>query len=151
MTDIQRTPSRQRGQGLVEFAIVIPIFFLVIFGLFDGARLVFAWNGVSQAARDVARVAAVNCLPSVAFPTPCTNSAIGVAETAQAVQRVGGGTWGITCVDAVTLVSVSGRACKAGDLVAVSATTSITAVTPGISKLVGTFNLTAVSRMEIVQ
>jgi Flp pilus assembly protein TadG len=146
----RRSRGSQRGQSLVEFAIVIPVFLLVVFGLFDGARLVFAWNGVSQAARDVARVAAVNCLVGA---TACSNlnSAIASAEGVQAAQLPDGGFWVITCVDASTLATVSGRPCEAGDLVEVSATTSITAITPGISKLVGVFNLTAVSRMEIVQ
>jgi len=54
-----RHADRSRGQGLVEFALVIPIFFLVVFGLIDGARLVFAYNTVAQAARDAARTAVV--------------------------------------------------------------------------------------------
>ncbi len=54
-----RHADRSRGQGLVEFALVIPIFFLVVFGLLDGARLVFAYNTVAQAARDAARTAVV--------------------------------------------------------------------------------------------
>jgi Flp pilus assembly protein TadG len=53
---------RQRqaaGQGLVEFALILPILLLVVFGLIDVGRLVFANSVVSQAAREGARVAAV--------------------------------------------------------------------------------------------
>jgi TadE-like protein len=47
------------GQALVEFAIALPIFVALTLGLVDGARLVFADNTVSQAARDAARLASV--------------------------------------------------------------------------------------------
>ena len=49
----------RQGQALVEFALVAPIFFLVFFGLVDTARLVYTSSVVSQAAREGARLAAV--------------------------------------------------------------------------------------------
>lgn len=48
----------QAGQALVETALVLPIFLLVLFGLIDGGRLVYSNSAVSQAAREGARVAA---------------------------------------------------------------------------------------------
>ncbi len=50
---------RSRGQALVEFALVIPLFLLMLFGLVDMARLVHANSALSQAAREGARVASV--------------------------------------------------------------------------------------------
>lgn len=44
---------------MVEMALVLPIFLLVLFGLIDVGRLVFFNSMVSQAAREGARVAAV--------------------------------------------------------------------------------------------
>jgi hypothetical protein len=43
----------------VEFALVIPIFLLMLFGLVDMGRLVYANTTLSQAAREGARLAAV--------------------------------------------------------------------------------------------
>lgn len=48
----------QEGQGLVEFTLVLPIFVLVMFGLFDIGRLVYTNAALSQAAREGARLAA---------------------------------------------------------------------------------------------
>lgn len=48
-----------RGQAMVEMALVVPIFLLVLFGLIDVGRLVSFNSMVSQAAREGARVAAV--------------------------------------------------------------------------------------------
>ncbi len=48
-----------RGQTLVEFAIVLPIFVVMLFGLLDAARFVYMNSVVSQAAREGARLGAV--------------------------------------------------------------------------------------------
>ena len=50
---------RSLGQGLVEFALVIPVFLFLVFGLIDGARLVYLNSVLSQAAREGARQGAV--------------------------------------------------------------------------------------------
>ncbi len=53
------TKRRSRGQALVEFALVIPIFLLMLFGLIDIGRLVYLNATLSQAAREGARVGSV--------------------------------------------------------------------------------------------
>ncbi len=55
----RRPEAAQRGQGLVEFALVLPIFLLMLFGLIDGGRFVYENSVVSQAAREGARLATV--------------------------------------------------------------------------------------------
>jgi hypothetical protein len=50
---------RPAGQALVEFALVLPIFLLLLFGLIDGGRLIYMHTVLSQAAREGARVASV--------------------------------------------------------------------------------------------
>ncbi len=54
-----RRSRRAGGQALVEFAIVIPIFLVVLFGMIDAGRYVYMRSVLSQAAREGARVAAV--------------------------------------------------------------------------------------------
>ena len=51
-----------RGQALVEFALIIPIFILLLVGVFDVGRVVFASNDSSHAARDATRFASVSPL-----------------------------------------------------------------------------------------
>jgi Flp pilus assembly protein TadG len=53
-------PSRRRGQALVEFALIIPLFLLLLVGIFDLGRAVFAFNTLTNAAREGARIAIVN-------------------------------------------------------------------------------------------
>jgi hypothetical protein len=52
--------NRSAGQGLTEFALVLPIFILVVVSLFDLGRAVFAYNTLTNAAREGARLAIVN-------------------------------------------------------------------------------------------
>ena len=51
--------QRTRGQSLVEFALVLPVFLLLIFGIVDLGRFVYMNSTVSQAAREATRVASV--------------------------------------------------------------------------------------------
>ena len=54
-----RSDGHSLGQGLVEFALVLPVFLLILFGLIDMGRYVFLNSVLSQAAREAARVGAV--------------------------------------------------------------------------------------------
>jgi Flp pilus assembly protein TadG len=47
--------GRRDGQGLVEFALVIPIFLLVLFGLLDIGYAVYVNNALAEGAREGAR------------------------------------------------------------------------------------------------
>jgi Flp pilus assembly protein TadG len=51
---------RAGGQSLAEFALVLPILVLLIFGIVDLGRGVYAYNTIANAARQGARVATVN-------------------------------------------------------------------------------------------
>lgn len=44
-----------RGQALVEFSLAIIIFLVLLMGIFDFGRGIYMYNGVSQAAREIAR------------------------------------------------------------------------------------------------
>ena len=54
-----RAARSQRSQALVEFAMVSPIFLLVLFTAIDISRLLYTYTAVSSAARDGARTASL--------------------------------------------------------------------------------------------
>lgn len=66
-----RRPRREGGQGLVEFALVFPIIAILAFGFIDIGRAVFSYNTLTNAARQAARVAAVNQLDPPNGPFEC--------------------------------------------------------------------------------
>lgn len=53
-----RNRSRETGQALVEFAMIAPFMFLLLFALVDFGRAFYTWLVVTNAAREGARVAA---------------------------------------------------------------------------------------------
>ena len=55
-----RRGAEERGQSLVEFALIVPIFVLLLVGIFDMGRAVYAFNTINQAAREAARLAIVD-------------------------------------------------------------------------------------------
>lgn len=61
----------RRGQGLVEFALVLPIIVFVIIAAIDAGRAVVAYNTLVSAARHGSRVAAVNQLAPADTVTSC--------------------------------------------------------------------------------
>ena len=58
-TSRSRRP-RTRGQAIVEFALAIPVFLVILMGIIDLGRGIYMYNGVSQAAREIARVTSVH-------------------------------------------------------------------------------------------
>jgi Flp pilus assembly protein TadG len=56
---LRRFRRSETGQALVEFTMVLPIFLLLLFGMIDFGRGFYTWLLVTNAAREGARVAAV--------------------------------------------------------------------------------------------
>jgi Flp pilus assembly protein TadG len=52
--------GRSRGQALAEFALVAPIFFVILFGIIESGRFIFHYEMLSSATRDGARYAIVH-------------------------------------------------------------------------------------------
>ena len=76
-----RRSSRKRGQAVVEFALVFPIFMLVLAGIFDFGFALYSRMTVINAAREGARAAAMVSDPSTAS-TVASNAATTAAQQA---------------------------------------------------------------------
>lgn len=59
-----RLLRRQDGQGIVEFALVVPVLVLIIFGILESGRFLDVWLVATNAAREGARTGAVHATPS---------------------------------------------------------------------------------------
>ena len=68
-----RDDTGQRGQGLVEFALVLPVLLLIVTGLFDLGRAVWQENTLAYAAREGTRFAIVHGSTALVRLGPCTN------------------------------------------------------------------------------
>ena len=58
--------SRERGQALVEFALIVPLFLILVLGLIQFGVGLNYWLDINRLANQGARWAVVNCNPSSA-------------------------------------------------------------------------------------
>lgn len=133
-----RTDS-QRGQALAEFALAALVFFALVFGVVDFGRAIYQFNGVSQAAREIARVASVH--PGTDFTSTEITAAIdvqkGLIPNLEAPI--------IKCVDASGAVATPCDFSTNSVIVEIHA--PFTGITPGIN-LLGTFDMKGVSSVQ---
>lgn len=77
--------KRQRGDGLVEFALILPILMLLVMGILDLGRAVYAYSVVANCAREGCRYASVTPGDDLAITAVCTSAAVGLDATAMTV------------------------------------------------------------------
>ena len=49
--------QKNRGQALVEFALIVPLLLFVVYGLIEAGRAIFIYSSVTNASREAARSA----------------------------------------------------------------------------------------------
>jgi Flp pilus assembly protein TadG len=76
----RRVRARRRGQSLVEFALISAALFLLLVGIMEGARLLFVYSVVSNAAQEGSRYGMVRPRDVISRPA--------ATQTAQAGGRV---------------------------------------------------------------
>ena len=134
------------GQSLVEFALVLPIFILVLVGIFDLGRAVFAYNTLNNAAREASRLAIVDQTivdiqdfgAQQAGPLAIDSSQVSVDFRDPGTPNTPG-----SCAGA------PGNAAIVGCLAVVRIEYSYNAATPIIGQLVGTISMAGESRFRV--
>ena len=142
MAPSSRNPgSRDRGQALVEFSLTLIVFLVLIMAVVDLGRGIYMFNGVSQAAREIARVTSVH--PGTSLGNSAETAAV-VATQKGLIPNLANPTF--SCVD-IDDTPVSGP-CPSGMRVKVTIVAPYRAVTPLLG-LAGTFNLSSASSVQI--
>jgi Flp pilus assembly protein TadG len=125
---------RDRGQALVEFSLVLIPFLWILMGILDLGRGIYTYNGVNQAARELARASSVHtCDTSSATCTLGTSpeTAKVLATQQKLVPGLGGTGSSVSyACTTVTDVALSNVNCPSGAYVRVSVTVPFSAVTP---------------------
>ncbi|HEU4672420.1 MAG TPA: TadE family protein [Candidatus Limnocylindrales bacterium] len=132
----------RRGQALVEFALIAPVLFLILFAIFDVGRLVYVYNNLSNSTRNGARAGIVTLQPDPPC-TPGTTTHVQCAElvTESYFTAVPDGTAVASCDDA--------NACAVGSVLTVTASSQVTFLTPVISQLLGPITVSATTQMGV--
>jgi Flp pilus assembly protein TadG len=143
-----------RGQALVEFALVLPIFAIMLFGIIDLGRFVFTANSLNNGAREAARFASVANRPAECAALSRTACATTIARSHAWGVPQGGVTVTVNCerYSAGGTKSDPGvSACRTDDFLVVQAQTEFTLVTPLIGGLLGDQTITGESRVTVNQ
>jgi Flp pilus assembly protein TadG len=138
--------SRSHGQALVEFSLALLVFLVLVMGVVDFGVAIYQFNGVSQAAREIARVTSVH--PGADFNTWSLETNAVIATQKGLIPNLGNPTQ--TCVNSAgTPVSTLGRPCNyAKDSVRVNVTAPYKAVTPLLG-LLGTWTMQGTSSAQL--
>ena len=137
-----RSERPPRGQALVEFALAITVFLLLMMAIVDFGRGIYMYNGVSQAAREIARTTSVHPGAPLGSSTNATDT---LAVQRRLVPALEDPTF--SCISTDTFAVVT-RACVPGDLVRVEITAPFKPVTPLLGAF-GPFDLKGSSTVEI--
>ena len=139
---LQGASKGESGQGVTEMALVLIPFLLLLFGIVDLGRGIYAYNGVAEAARELARVTSVHA----GEPLGTSPETDAVLATPYALVP-GLEAPVFTCVD-ITGVAASDDPCRPGNRVRVSVSAPFQPVTPLLIGL-GTMTIESASSMQI--
>ncbi len=134
--------TRDRGQSLVEMALVMPILILILMGLFDLGRAIVAYNTVSEAARNGARVSIVNQTTADICQVAAERAVALALPTACAPNANSPGVW--------VTASSGGASCTAINCVqTVKVTYRFSPITPIIGSILGSITLSSSSSLPV--
>lgn len=135
--------SRECGQALVEFSLSIVIFLVLMMAILDLGRGIYMFNGVSQAAREIARVASV--YPGTTFGGAEITAVVNTQK--KLIPNLGNPTFSCVAIDGGPGLNGNGE-CPTGQQVTVTITAPYSPVTP-VMGLLGTWNMQSTSSQRI--
>jgi len=139
---LRRRQRRAAGQSLVEFALVFPVLIIMLIAIFDFGRLVFAYNAITNAAREGARVGIINQTESgIQDEVINQGTSLGLVAADVVVTYVKS--------DAPTQPCPDDPPTSLECLVVVTVSYDWQAITPVIGNIVGPITVTAISEMPI--
>ncbi len=127
-TSLRRLLARARGQSMVEFALVLPVFLFMTVGVIDLGRTFYFHNQLVNGVREGARVGVTDQNATTIRTAVKSRAPIGLTD----------GDITVTCFSAFTSTTKSCGSVVPGDSVQVSATLSVQPITLMVVQAVGT-------------
>jgi Flp pilus assembly protein TadG len=142
---VGRGRQRTAGQSIAEFALVFPVLIVMLVAIFDFGRLVFAYNDITNAAREGTRVGIIDQTSATIkneVISQATSLAIAPADVVVTFAKSDDPTkpCGATSTTPPTMLDC---------LVVVTVSYNWRAITPIVGNIVGPIRVTAVSKMPV--
>lgn len=147
ITSVRSWHARSPGQALVEFSLAILVFLVLAMAVVDFGMAIYKYNGVSQAAREIARVASVHQGPLTFGNSPEITAVIATQQKLIPGLTVSPPT--CTKIDGSAQALSSGK-CPTSAFVTVTVQSQYKAATPLLG-LVGTWTMKGSSSAQIQQ
>jgi hypothetical protein len=143
----------QDGQSLVEFSLVLIVFMVLLMAVFDLGVAIYQYNGVSQAAREIARVTSVHPCAELATCVSGLGTSSDTADVIAAqkalIPNLGNPSFDCVDIDGVVLpITSTHPMCIAGEQVRVEIESPYSPITP-LMRLTGTWNFQSTSSVSI--
>ena len=139
---------RASGQSLTEFALILPVILLVLFGVFDFGRAIYAYNAVSNAAREGGRTAIVNQTPADVRARAITQAtALGINGASVSCPPAGASGVCVEFKNAALTATCSPVAL--GCVAVITVKYSMTPLTPIIGSIIGALPITSTTKQAI--
>lgn len=161
---------RSRGQALVEFSLVLPVFLVMLMGVIDVGRAIWAQNSLAAAAREGARfaivhggsattacpvgpaISGVTVIPAVSsscpYPSPSTQA---IKDAVTAAANAGGTSIAVTVCYGTGCsgdTNAVGATNARGTPVTVAVTSRVNLITPSLLGMSG-FGISSVTTMVV--
>jgi Flp pilus assembly protein TadG len=134
----------ERGQALVEFSLAIVIFLVLLMAIIDLGRGIYMFNGVSQAAREIARVASVH--PGTTVGGPEISEVVNIQKGL--IPNLGNPSFACVDIDGGPGLNPRFGNCPSGAQVTVSIVAPYQPVTP-LMGLLGTWNMQSTASVRM--
>ncbi len=135
-----------RGQSLVEFALIVPIFILMLVGILDFGRAIYAYNTVNNSAREAGRLAIVDqTVSDIRAKAAEHATSLGILPATIYVDFRNAATPEL----ADSCDGLVGSPAVVGCLAVVQVPYPYTAVTPILSQIIGPISLNGETRFRI--
>lgn len=125
--------AKQKGQGMVEFAIVFPLLLLLVFGIFEFGRLMFSYSAAIAASREAARYgAAIQDVGGISQYEDCE----GIRDAAKRIGKFAGVDDSDITIQYSNVYGVYSTSCppsqevKLADKISITVNTTISPFTP---------------------
>lgn len=123
--------ARESGQSLVEFALILPVLVLILMGVFDFGRAFFAYNAISNGAREGARYGVIH-------PTRRDSDGLAPYDEENTIEEKAAAQTFILDMDEIDIqVTFPSGTDQRGDPITVTVTYDFRAITPLIGDIIG--------------
>ena len=152
--DKQHLSFRERGQALVEFALILPIVLFLIFAILDFGRLLLAYTSASNSLREAARYATTVGQVGTRRYLDCAG---GIDSTARNVYFVNNQNITVEylpyddLLNPIACGAITDAALENGDLLRITSENTVNLITPFLSGIWPSIRLDFVAQRTIVK